>query len=123
VATFDHQTLELLERQPEVDIVTTRPDDSKARVTIWVVVDDGVPFIRSWRGERARWFRAAVDRPAEVELIVGRRRIPVRVALATDEESVARCSSALLAKYAGDPAAKSMVSPAILGTTFRLEPR
>jgi hypothetical protein len=119
----DTDTLELLAREREVRIVTTRPDDSTVTTIIWVVVDADGTFVRSWRGERAHWYQAAVDRPTEVELIVRRRRIPVRVVLATDDGSVARCSSALLAKYAGDPAAKAMVSPAILGTTLRLEPR
>ena len=121
---FDRPTLDLLEREHEVRIVTTRPDDSTVTTTIWVVVvDDNEVFVRSVRGDRGHWFQAALDRPAEVELIADRRRIPVRVVQATDDESIARCSSALAAKYAGDPATKSMVRAEVLGTTLRLEPR
>jgi hypothetical protein len=115
--------LALVEREREVDIVVTRPDGSPLRVTIWAVVADGDVFIRSWRGERGHWYQAAVDRPTEVELVVAERRIPVRVEPANDAQSIARCSSALEAKYAGDPATPGMVRGEVLGTTLRVEVR
>jgi len=120
---FDSATLALLDRAREVDIVTRRPDDSPQQTTIWVVVDGEEAFIRSWRGARARWFQAALDRPDDVELVVDGLRLRVRPQLATDDLSVARCSSALERKYAGDPATDSMVSEEILETTLRLDPR
>jgi len=120
---FDRETLAQLGREQEVRIVTTRPDDSTVGTIIWVMVDGDDAFIRSWKGERAHWFQAAVDRPDEVELFVAGRRLPVRVTSATDDSSVARCSSALVAKYAGDPAVRSLLRPASLGATLRVEPR
>ncbi|CAN5571912.1 DUF2255 family protein [soil metagenome] len=119
---FDADVLKLLEAEREVDIETTLPDDRAQRTTIWVVISDGDVFVRSWRGARARWYQAAVDRPAEVALWVAGRRLLVVAILATDGESVARCSAALAEKYAGDPSTPSMVRPEILGTTMRLEP-
>lgn len=119
---FDADVLKLLEAEREVDIETTLPDDRTQRTTIWVVVSDGDAFVRSWRGARARWYQAAVDRPVEVALWVAGRRLPAVAILATDGESVARCSAALEEKYAGDPSTPSMVRPEILGTTIRLEP-
>jgi len=123
-ARFEDETLALLHREREVKIETTRPDDSRHRVIIWVVVDDGEAFVRSVRGDRGRWFQAALDRPDEVTIIAAGGRIPVRAVLAADEASVARCSQALMRKYGTrSQSARSMVRPEILGTTIRLEPR
>ena len=120
---FDRQTLALLDEEREVTIETFKPDDSRQRTTIWVVVDDGEAYIRSWRGERAHWYQAALDRPDDVSLKVGPRMLAVRPLPAIDDISVARCSSALERKYAGDPATPAMVREEVLGTTLRLERR
>ncbi|HUG46863.1 MAG TPA: DUF2255 family protein [Candidatus Limnocylindria bacterium] len=120
---FDDNTLALLDREREIRIETALPDDSVRHTTIWVVVDEGEVFVRSWRGERARWFQAAVDRPDDVAVLLAGRRLEARALSATDDESVARCSSALERKYAGDPSTRSMVREEILNTTLRLEPR
>ena len=121
--SFDQQTLALLDDEREVSIETVKPDGSRQRTVIWVVVDGGDAFIRSWRGDRARWYQAALDRPDEVSLEVAGRSLAVRPVSATDDLSVARCSSALERKYAGDPATPAMVREEVLGTTLRLEPR
>lgn len=120
---FDRQTLELLEQQREVDIVTRPPDGSEQQTTIWIVVEDGEAYVRSFRGPRARWFRAALERPDKLDLIVADRRLPVRAQPATDEVSIARCSSGLQRKYAGHPSTDAMVREEVLETTLRLEPR
>ena len=120
---FDPATLALLEQEREITIETLRPDGVAQRTIIWVVTDEDKAFVRSWRGDRARWYQAAVDRPEDVVVLVGDRRLDVRAVPATDDGSIARCSSALERKYAGDPATKSMVREEILGTTVRLEPR
>lgn len=122
-ARFDDDTLALLDSEREIRIETALPDDSVRQTTIWVVVDEGQVFVRSWRGERARWFQAAVDRPGDVAILLAGHRLEARAVSATDDESVARCSSALERKYAGDPSTRSMVREEILNTTLRLEPR
>jgi hypothetical protein len=121
--SFDAQTLALLDDEREVRIETVQPDDGRQSTIIWVVVDGGDAFIRSWRGERARWFQAALDRPHEVSLEVAGRSLAIRVVPATDDLSIARCSSALERKYAGEAETPDMVREEILGTTLRLEPR
>lgn len=121
--SWDRATLDLLALEREVDIVTTRPDGSPLRVTIWVVVADDEVFVRSWRGERGYWYQAALDRPADVELLAAGQRLPVMAVPATDAQSVARCSTALEVKYANDPSTPGMVRDDVLGTTLRLEPR
>jgi hypothetical protein len=120
---FTDDVIELLDTEREIRIETIQPDDQAQRTTIWVVVDEGEAFVRSWRGERARWFQAALARPADAVVLVGGRRLEVRAVPATDDASVARCSSALERKYAGDQSTSSMLREEILGTTLRLEPR
>lgn len=121
--TFDPETLTLFDRTKEVDIETTRPDDRTRRTTIWIVVADGDVLARSWHGDRAHWYQTALDRSDETALLVDGSRVPVRVERAIDDDSVARCSAALQAKYAGDPSTAAMVSPEILHATVRLVPR
>lgn len=119
---FPPDVLDLFERTREVDIETRDADGARHSTIIWVVVTDGVPYVRSWRGARARWYREAIAAP-DVAIVADGRRIGVRVVPATDPTSVEACSRGLASKYAGDPATPSMVTPAILDTTLRLEPR
>ena len=121
--TWTASDLAALDTAREVKVETTWPDGTTHRTTIWVIVDEGDAFVRSVRGDRAMWWQSAVDRPDEVALIVDGRRLPVRAVPATDDLSVARCSSGLERKYAGDPATESMVREHVLGTTLRLDPR
>ncbi len=62
-STFDTETLALLDRELEIDIETVRQDGRPKRTTIWIVVDDGEVFVRSWLGDRGHWYRHARVRP------------------------------------------------------------
>jgi hypothetical protein len=106
-----------------VRIETTRRDGSLRRTIIWVVVDGDDTFVRSWKGERGHWYRAALETPHAVTLTVRDMRLPIAVELADDDDSVERCSRALALKYAGDPSTDSMIKPYNLATTLRLVPR
>ena len=79
--SFDAATLAALAAEREVRIVATRPDDSVVSTIIWAVVDGDDVFVRSWKGERGHWYRAATDRPDKVELVAWcrRRKQPVIV--------------------------------------------
>ena len=118
---FDRDTLELLATTREVRIETRRPDGPMHSAIIWVVVDGEDVFVRSWLGERARWYRETVANPA-VTIIAGDRRLPAVAAPATDADSIRRCSDGFLAKYRKSKSAQSMVAVDILDTTLRLEP-
>ena len=120
---FDAETLGTLATRTEVAVETTRPNGSKRRTVIWIVVDAGDVFVRSVRGERGHWFQAALDDPNGVALIVDGVQIPVRAELARDLASIERCSAALRAKYRPGGSLDSMVQPEVLETTLRLEPR
>lgn len=123
MTSFDAETFSLLAASEEVEIVTAWPDGRLMRTIIWVVVEGDEVFVRSVRGDRGRWYQAALDRPTDVELRVDGRRIAVRADLAADEASVARCSRGLETKYRRDPSLPSMLRPRVLGTTLRLQPR
>lgn len=119
--TFDTETLDLLAAEPEVDIETWSPTGSAHRATIWVVVADGVPYIRSYVGRNARWYREIRGEPHGA-LHAANRRIPIRAVPADDPAAVEGYSTAVQSKYAGDPATEAMIRPEVLDTTLRLEP-
>ena len=119
---FDTDTLAHLRDAKEVDIETAAAGREAHRATIWVVVDasDRV-LIRSWKGAGARWYREAIA-AGEGALVLDGTTLPVRVEAATDAARVDACSRELLVKYAGDPAARSMVRDEVLDTTLELHP-
>ena len=113
---------ELLAQIEEIRIETKAASGDVHRTIIWVVVDGEETYIRSVKGETARWYREALSRP-DVSLLADGRAIPVTATAAADEASIARCSEALTAKYSHDPALRSMLRPRTLPTTMRLEAR
>jgi hypothetical protein len=117
---FNAEDLALIDRTREVRIETSMPDGEAHRTIIWVVVDGGDVFVRSYQGAQARWYREALANPSVV-LHVGDRRLPARVAHVTDPEWIARTSAALERKYAGDPATRRMNRAEVLDLTLRLE--
>ena len=113
----------MIDREVEVDIETTAADGAVHRATIWAVVDAGDVFIRSWKGERGRWYREIRERPAAVLHVVG-RAVAVRAEPATDPVSVHRVSDGLTAKYGrrSPESTAGMLLPVTLPTTLRLIP-
>lgn len=120
---FDAATLRQIEAAYEVDIETRRPDGSARQTTIWAVVDGDDVYVRSVRGDRGYWYQAAVDRPADVNLVVDGKRIAARAVVASEDAVIERCSRGLSRKYRDDPELPSMLRPGVLATTIRLEPR
>jgi len=110
---------DLLARTEEVKIETRSATGDVHRTIIWVVVEGEDVFIRSVRGETARWYREALTHP-DVGLEADGRRLAVRVAAAADPDSVERSTAALAAKYSADPALRMMVRPRALPTTLRV---
>ena len=119
--SFSEEDLASLERAEEVEIETQAPDKAARRTVIWVVVDGGEVFIRTYKGPDSRWYRDAMANPA-VAIHVDGRRLPATAIPATDPDSIERTSSGFLRKYANDRSAQAMVAPDVLETTLRLEP-
>lgn len=90
---------------------------------IWVVVDEeGRILVRSWRGERGRWYRELRANP-DGTLRVGSRRVPFRAELAADPERVESCSRGLREKYArARGSLAQMLVDDVLPTTLELRP-
>lgn len=105
----------------EVDVETKSPEGKVHRVTIWIVVVDGVPYVRSVRGTRGRWFRELVSRK-EGALHVGSRRVPVRPTKVRPQELIDEVSAALWRKYPKTASLFSMLRYVTLDTTLRLDP-
>jgi len=119
--SFSGDDRALLERVEEVEIETQAPQGPVHRTVIWAVVDGQDVFIRSYRGDQARWYREALANPA-VAVHADGRRLSATAIPATDPDSVERASAGYIRKYAGDPAASAMVRPKTMPTTLRLEP-
>jgi hypothetical protein len=118
--TFPKDTLALLDRANEVDIETRSPKGTTHSVPIWVVVDGGDVFIRTYRGPTSRWYRELLAGPGA--LVLNGKRIPVRAVAAVDDASVKRTSDGYRKKYRRGSSLDSMLVPPVLPTTLRLEP-
>ena len=86
------------------------------------MVQDGVAYVRSYRGPAGKWYQEALARP-DGALAVGGRDVPVRFVPATDPASIAACSAALARKYVDDQSLPAMLVDDVLPTTLRIEPR
>ena len=117
--TFDAATLALLRDTKEVRIRTSR--HRNRGVVIWIVEANGAAFVRSVRGPTGKWFVAA-SADGQATLEIGDRQIPVRAIPVTDHDAIEAVSQAFLTKDATSPYAQSIVSPATLPTTLRLDP-
>lgn len=119
--SFSPDDLALLDGAEEIEIETQAPDREARRTVIWVVVDEGEVFVRTYKGAGSRWFRDIEANPA-VAIHVGGKRLPASAIAATDPDSIERTNAGFQRKYAADPAVKAMVKPEVLETTLRLEP-
>jgi nitroreductase len=121
-AAFDAATLARLAETREIAIETrAAPGAAVHRTIIWVVVEEGRAFVRSYRGPGARWYREALAHPAVV-IEAGTERIAARALRAPDADAVGLCSFGLARKYAADESLPEMLAPGVLATTLRLEP-
>ena len=118
---FADLLLQRMDVAKEVNIETRSPEGKTHKVTIWIVVVDGVPYVRSVRGKRGRWYRELTARK-EGALHVGSRKVPVRPVSVRAPETIDEVSAALWRKYAKTASLFSMLRLATLDTTLRLEP-
>ena len=120
---FDPQLLARLATVKVVQIETRAgPRRPVHRTKIWVVVDGRDVYVRSYLGEKGRWYREIRAYP-EGALWLGPERIPVRAVHVRSARAMARATAGYRKKYGDSPPAKAMVRKEILGTTLRLEAR
>lgn len=104
----------------EVRIETQAGDGHTYRTVIWIVVDDGVVYIRSVRGDTGRWYQRTIANPS-VKIIVGQLELHALGRPVADEPSIQRVSDALQRKYGTGASVDAMLDPVALHTTLRLE--
>lgn len=121
---FDATTLRDLEAARTVQLETSAGEGHPVhRTTVWVVVDGGRRvLVRSWRGERGRWYRELLVNP-DGALLLARKRVCVRAEHASDQERVEACNEGLRHKYASSRGSLAqMLLPDVLETTLELRP-
>lgn len=119
---FADEILERLAEVREIEVETVgRRTGLTRRATIWVVVDDGVPHVRSEFGDAGQWYRNAVARP-RIAIAVDGRRLEVEAALVREPERWHRVSEAFRAKYRRSSSLGVMVRPEIEPMTLALAP-
>jgi hypothetical protein len=119
--TFAESDLAALAAAEEIEVETHAGDGIVHRTIVWPVVDDGIVYLRSYKGPSGRWYREALADPA-VALHVDGRRLPANAVPATDPKSIQACSAALRDKYRGDSSLPAMLVADVLPTTLRLVP-
>jgi hypothetical protein len=115
---FDPATLNSLGESEEIDI---RPAASGEAVTIWVVRVDNDVYVRSYRADAGRWYRAFRDNP-RASVMYGGGELEVRGEPVDDRPTIEALDSAYLAKYRSSSAVGAMITPEVAATTMRLRP-
>lgn len=105
-----------------VEIETVSPKGTKHSVPIWIVVVDGVPYVRSVRGPKGRWYRELLAR-GEGAIVADGKRTAVKAKRDTSKAAIEGTSEALRRKYRTSGASlAAMLLENVLDTTMRLEP-
>lgn len=122
MATFTPAVLQSLDETKVVEIETRSAKGTKHLIPIWIMVVDGVPYVRSVRGPAGRWYRELLAR-GEGAVVVGGRRVPVRATKDSSAKAIEAVSAALRKKYPrSGQSLQSMLRANVLDTTVRLDP-
>jgi hypothetical protein len=122
MATFTLAVLKSLDETKVVEIETRSAKGTKHLVSIWIMVVDGVPYVRSVRGPAGRWYRELLAR-GEGAVVVDGERVPVRATKDSSAKAIEAVSAALRKKYAhSSQSLQSMLRTNVLDTTVRLDP-
>lgn len=119
MALTDDQ-IDLLDRTKEVRVETFSSNGS-TKTIIWIVVIDGVAYVRSVRGERGLWYRRALSNPI-LAIHADGEPIEFRTVHVDDPDEIEAVSKALRDKYPSGGSLDRMTDATVLDTTLRLEP-
>ena len=121
-APFPKAVVERFDATKTVEIETRSPKGAKHSVPIWIVVVDGVPYVRSVRGPAGRWYRELLAH-GEGAVVADGKRTPVRATHDRSAKAIEAVSDALRRKYSrSGQSLRSMLRDDVLDTTVRLEP-
>ena len=119
---FSADVLKRFDETKVVDIETVSPKGTKHSVPIWIVVVNGVPYVRSVRGPSGRWYRELLAR-GEGAIVAAGKRTKVKAKHDRSKAAIDGTSDALSRKYKTSRASlASMLLKDVLDTTVRLEP-
>ena len=119
---FPADVVARFDRTDTVEIETRSAKGTKHSVPIWIVVVDGVPYVRSVRGPSGRWYRELLA-SGDGAVVAGAERTPVRATHDRSAKAIEAVSAALRKKYSrSGQSLQSMLRPAVLDTTVRLDP-
>jgi hypothetical protein len=121
-AGFPAAVLKRFDETRVVDIETRSAKGTKHSVPIWIVVVNGVPYVRSVRGPQGWWYRRLLAR-GEGAIVAGGKRTSVKATHDRSKTAIDATCEALRRKYRTSGASlKSMLRADVLDTTVRLEP-
>jgi hypothetical protein len=121
-APFAADVLKRFDATQIVEIETVSPKGTKHSVPIWIVVVDGVPYVRSVRGPKGRWYRELLA-SGEGAIVAGGKRTAVKATKDRTKAAIDATSEALRRKYkTSGSSLASMLRADVLNTTVRLEP-
>lgn len=121
-ARFSPVVLKRFDETKIVDIETRSAKGTKHSVPIWIVVANGVPYVRSVRGPQGAWYRRLLAR-GEGVIIADGKRTAVKAKHDRSKTAIEGTSEALRRKYPRSGASlKAMLREEVLDTTVRLEP-
>lgn len=121
-APFSAAVIKSFDETNVVEIETVSPKGAKHSVKIWIVVVDGVPYVRSVRGAKGRWYRELLAR-GEGAIVARGKRTAVKAKHDSTKAAIDGTSDALRRKYKTSGASlASMLRADVLDTTVRLEP-
>ena len=122
MAGFPADVVERFDKEKTVEIETQSPAGTKHSVPIWIMVVDGVPYVRSVRGPKGRWYRELLAR-GEGAVVAGGKRVPVKATHDSSPKAIEAVSGALRKKYPrSGQSLESMLRADVLDTTVRLDP-
>ncbi|MGB8665686.1 MAG: DUF2255 family protein [Serratia inhibens] len=114
------EQLDWLDETKEVRIETS--DGSRVTKTIiWIVVTEGVVYVRSVRGPEGRWYQRLLENP-EAAIDVNGRQVDFRAVPVVEQDEIDAVSDALRDKYPPGGSLDRMTRDEVLDTTLRLQP-
>jgi deazaflavin-dependent oxidoreductase (nitroreductase family) len=120
--TFPAPVLDRFQALEEIDVETIgRRSGQPRRATVWVVVADGTPFVRSEFAERGNWYQNALADPRVAIWLEG-DRINAGASKVTDAEVIRSVSDAIREKYAHHGSFGSILTPEAEAATLKLAP-
>ena len=97
-AAFAADVLRRFDETKIVEIETVSPKGTKHLVPIWIVLVDEVPYVRSVRGPKGRWYRELLAR-GEGAIVAGGKRTKVKAKKDRTKAAIDGTSEALRRKY------------------------